>query len=112
MSMSIPASVIEPSPLVRRSSFFCDMEVVDFIFGKDRKIKDFFQKKLATQIAEALEVSLDYLTGKTDFLTDKAITKRITTLLELPELPEQDREHILFALDAMIRDAKARAAYK
>ena len=26
-------------------------------------------------------------------------------------LPDSDREHILFALDALIRDAKARLAY-
>jgi len=52
---------------------------------------------------------LDYLTGKTDFIADEAINQRMVTI---QKLPEQDREYILFALDAMIRDAKARAAYK
>lgn len=46
---------------------------------------------------------MDYLTGKTDFIADEAINNRIVTL---QKLPEQDREHILFALDAMIRDTK------
>lgn len=65
--------------------------------------------EIASAIADVLGVSLDYLTGKTDFMADETITERIITI---QKLPEQDREHILFALDAMIRDAKARAAYK
>lgn len=31
--------------------------------------------------------------------------------LTIQRLPEKDRDHILFTLDAMLRDAKARAAY-
>lgn len=65
--------------------------------------------EIASAIADVLGVSLDFLTGKTDFIADEAINQRIITI---QKLPEQDREYILFALDAMIRDAKARAAYK
>lgn len=64
--------------------------------------------EVATAIADAFNVSLDYLVGKTEFIVDEDITNRILTI---QKLPEQDREHILFALDAMIRDAKARLAY-
>jgi hypothetical protein len=52
---------------------------------------------------------LDYLTGKTDFIADEAINQRIVAK---QKLLEQDREYILFAFNAMIRDAKSRAAYK
>ncbi|WP_239106915.1 helix-turn-helix domain-containing protein [Flavobacterium macrobrachii] len=64
--------------------------------------------EVATAIADVFNVSLDYLVGKTEFIVDEDITNRILTI---QKLPEQDREHILFALDAMIRDAKARLAY-
>jgi transcriptional regulator with XRE-family HTH domain len=64
--------------------------------------------EVATAIADTFNVSLDYLVGKTEFIVDEDITNRILTI---QKLPEQDREHILFALDAMIRDAKARLAY-
>ncbi len=64
--------------------------------------------EVATKLADALNVSLDYLVGKTELLVDESITNKILTI---QKLPEKDREHILFALDAMIRDAKARLAY-
>lgn len=63
---------------------------------------------IALKLAEALEVSLDYLVGKDDLQLDKNV---ITKVLTIQKLPEKDREHILFTLDAMLRDAKARAAY-
>ncbi|EZH71289.1 hypothetical protein ATO12_11035 [Aquimarina atlantica] len=62
----------------------------------------------ATKLADSLNVSLDFLVGKTELLVDESITNKILTI---QKLPEKDREHILFALDAMIRDAKARLAY-
>lgn len=63
---------------------------------------------IALKLAEALKVSLDYLVGKEDLQMDFSIMSKVQTI---QKLPEQDREHILFTLDAMIRDAKARAAY-
>jgi len=62
----------------------------------------------AAKLADVLGVSLDYLVGNTDVELDKTITDRILTL---QKLPEKDREHILFTLDAMLRDAKTRLAY-
>ena len=63
---------------------------------------------IALKLAETLEVSLDYLVGKDDMLMDQGI---ISKVLMIQKLPEKDREHILFTLEAMLRDAKARAAY-
>lgn len=63
---------------------------------------------IALKLAEALEVSLDFLVGKDDIQVDQGIINKI---LSIQKLPNQDREHILFTLDAMLRDAKARAAY-
>jgi len=63
---------------------------------------------VANKLADIFKVSLDYLVGKTDLLVDDTIAKRIMTI---QKLPDTDREHILFTIDAMIRDAKARLAY-
>ena len=53
-------------------------------------------------------VSLDYLVGNSEVLLDKDLIKRIT---EIQQLSEADRQGIFFALDGLLRDAKARKAY-
>ena len=64
----------------------------------------------ATKLAAALEVSLDYLVGIGQMqVFDKGLLRRVE---ELASLPEQDRQGILFALDGLLRDAKARMAYQ
>lgn len=63
---------------------------------------------VALQIADYFDVSLDYLTGKVSHKVDPDIVERLTTI---QSLPDSDREHILFAIDAMLRDAKPRFAY-
>lgn len=63
---------------------------------------------VAMKLADALDVSLDFLAGKSDQQIDQEI---ISKVLMIQKLPDQDRDHILFTLDAMLRDAKARAAY-
>ena len=64
----------------------------------------------ATKLASALEVSLDYLVGNADSeVFDKGLLKRLE---QLTSLPENDKKGILFALDGLLRDAKARMAYQ
>jgi len=64
--------------------------------------------EIATKIADALGVSLDYLVGKTDLELDSATLSRIQ---EVSKLSDKDREHIFVTLDAMIRDFKNKKAY-
>ncbi len=64
---------------------------------------------IATQIADALEVSLDYLVGSTDLLLDKSIIKRIQ---EIQKLEKKEKEHLFLTIDALLRDAKTRKAYE
>ena len=61
-----------------------------------------------TKIADVLEVSIDFLVGKTDQEVDNGVLKRV---LEIQKLSGDDKEHILFTLDALLRDAKTRMAY-
>ena len=64
--------------------------------------------ELAVKLAEALEVSIDYLAGKVNNDLDKDIVRQV---LSLQQLPPKEKEHILFTLNALIRDAKSRFAY-
>ena len=64
--------------------------------------------EMATKIADVLEVSMDFLVGKTDLELDKATINRIQ---EVSKLSDKDKEHIFITLDAMIRDFKNKQAY-
>jgi transcriptional regulator with XRE-family HTH domain len=59
--------------------------------------------EMAVKIAEALEVSLDYLVGKTDTEMDKATLKR---LQDVTRLPEKEKEHVFVFLDAFLAKMK------
>ncbi|MFQ3577072.1 MAG: hypothetical protein SNJ77_11620, partial [Cytophagales bacterium] len=58
---------------------------------------------IARKIADILEVSLDYLTGKEDVQIDKTASTRI---LEVSKFEEQDRNHIYSVIDAFIAKRK------
>lgn len=64
--------------------------------------------EMAAQIANALEVSLDYLVGNTDLLLDKSVMDKI---MEIQKLNEEDKKDAFRFLDVFLRDAKARRAY-
>ena len=59
--------------------------------------------EVAANIADVLEVSVDYLLGKTTTELDKDTLKRIE---DIAKLPEKDRENIFYTLDGLIRSAK------
>lgn len=59
------------------------------------------------KLAKAFGVSVDYLIGESDLSSiDKENIKRLE---DIENLPSQDKEHILFAIDNMIRGAKLKA---
>ena len=64
--------------------------------------------EVASSIADALEVSLDYLMGKTAFELDKKIVERV---IEIQKLPEKDKEHILYALDGLLQNVRTKQAF-
>jgi transcriptional regulator with XRE-family HTH domain len=59
--------------------------------------------EMATQLAEALEVSLDYLVGSTDILLEKSIVNRV---LDIQKLKESEKQHVFALLDAFIKQTK------
>ena len=59
--------------------------------------------EIARKIADILDVSLDYLTGKADVQMDKDTRKRI---LEVSKFEETDKEHVFSVIDAFIAKRK------
>ncbi len=64
--------------------------------------------EVASKLADALSVSLDYLSGKTDTELDSATLGRIR---EISVMPEEDKKQVFLVVDALIRDFKARKTY-
>lgn len=60
-------------------------------------------------MADALGVSLDYLTRLSDQELDQNLMKQIN---ELQSLKTEDRQHILQTLGALIREAKTRLTFR
>lgn len=60
------------------------------------------------KIADALNVSIDYMVGKTDFELDKDTVKRIQ---DVSTLPADEKKQVFMVIDALIRDFKTRKAY-
>ena len=64
--------------------------------------------EVASKLADMLDISLDYLSCKTDTELDSATPGRIR---EISVMPEDDNKLVLLVLDALITDYKARKTY-
>jgi transcriptional regulator with XRE-family HTH domain len=64
--------------------------------------------EVVSKIADALEVSVDFLIGKTDMQLDKDAIER---LVSISKLPHDSKEYVLGLIDMALRDFKARMAY-
>jgi transcriptional regulator with XRE-family HTH domain len=62
--------------------------------------------EVASKIADVLEVSLDLLIGKTTVEVDNSILKRV---LEVQQMEQEDKNHILYTLDALIKSVKLKS---
>ncbi len=61
------------------------------------------------RVAAVLDTTVGYLLGETEdtsVLKDQAMLKRLN---DIASFPEQDREHILYTLDAMIKSVKLKS---
>lgn len=66
---------------------------------------------VARRLAEVFDVTLDHLTSEKDMpqaLKDPSMIERWRSL---DDLPTDDRDKILYVVDGLIRDARARLAY-
>jgi transcriptional regulator with XRE-family HTH domain len=63
---------------------------------------------IASKLADALDVSLDYLTGKTEIELDNSIIQRV---VEIQNLPIEDKAHILYTLDGLLQNVRTKLAF-
>lgn len=63
---------------------------------------------IASQIAKALDVSLDYLVGNSDLILDNSIIDRVQSI---QKLDSENKTHLFALMDAFLRDFKAKQAY-
>ncbi len=64
------------------------------------------------KLADTLDTTVAFLLGETEdmeLLKDPDMLKRLN---DINNLPEKDKEGVLFALDGLLRDAKTRLAYQ
>lgn len=64
--------------------------------------------EVAGKMAEFLDVSLDYLVGRTDVLIDAKILNRV---VEIQRLSPDEQKTVFSLMDAYLRDTKTRKAY-
>lgn len=64
--------------------------------------------EMAAAIAEALEVSLDYLVGNTDLMLEKNIVNKI---VDIQKLDKDDKAHVFALLDAFLQSQKAKKVF-
>lgn len=64
--------------------------------------------EVVSKISDALEVSIDYLIGKTKMELDKQALKRLE---DISLLPEENKKFVLNLIDMALRDFKVKKAH-
>jgi transcriptional regulator with XRE-family HTH domain len=67
--------------------------------------------EVAAKFSKLFNVTLDYLIDDTNteaHLKDTAMLKRLE---EIEKMPEEDKEHVIYLIDAIIRDVRTRNTY-
>ena len=80
-------------------------------YGKYERGESSPSVDVASRIAAALEVSLDYLVAGTTSDLDDLDDGIIARARELAALPDDERRPVLAVLDAYLRDVRIRRAY-
>ncbi|MBL1231547.1 MAG: helix-turn-helix transcriptional regulator [Flavobacteriales bacterium] len=62
--------------------------------------------EVVIKIADVLGVSLDFLAGKTDTELDADTVRRLQSI---DKLPEEDKKHIFYTIDSLIKAAKLKS---
>jgi len=73
------------------------------VLGRYERNEVFPSIDITRKIADILDVSLDFLTGKDEVQIDKNISQRI---LEVTKFEQTDKEHIYSVIDAFIAKRK------
>ncbi len=103
--MDFGSSVVElrKEQGISQTDFASQLGIHKNVLGRYERNEVLPSIEIARKIADILDVSLDYLTGKADVQMDKNTRKRI---LEVSKFEEQDKEHIFSVIDAFIAKRK------
>ncbi|MEB3799664.1 hypothetical protein INQ45_00735 [Flavobacterium columnare] len=63
---------------------------------------------MVEKIADALDVSIDYLIGKTKMVLDKEAIERLE---DISKLPEEKKNYVYNLIDMCLRDYKTAKSY-
>ena len=61
---------------------------------------------VVSKIADVLEVSIDFLIGKTSITVDTEVMKRLE---DIEQLDPKAREHLIYTIDSLIKAAKLKS---
>ena len=78
------------------------------IIGKYERGERTPSVEIARKIANALDVSLDFLVGNTALRLDGKLIKKIE---EIQQLPSEDQDHLFYLLDNVLQNVKAKKAF-
>lgn len=84
------------------------IEVSREIIGRYERNDAIPSIEIAKKLADAFEISLDYLVGKTHLELDHQALKRIE---DISKLPDGSKTFIFQMIDMALRDFKAKQAY-
>ena len=67
--------------------------------------------EVAAKFSKLYNVTLDYLVDETNTVSHLKDTTMLKRLEEIEKMPEADKKHILYLIDAIIRDVRTRSTY-
>ncbi len=82
------------------------------VIGKYERDEMIPSIEVAKNLAQLLETTVGYLLGETDqvnLLKDPDMLKRLN---DIANLPQADKEHIIYTIDNLLASVKTRLAYK
>jgi len=84
------------------------IETSGAIIGKYERGERTPSVEIARKIANAFNVSLDYLVGNIDFKLDTSILQKIQ---DIQTLPKDDREHLSYLIDNVLQNVRTKTAF-
>lgn len=109
MSFGSSLTIIRKDRKVSQSDLAIKAGVHSNLIGRYEREEAVPSIEVAAKIADALNVSLDYLVDKSVQQIDQSILDKV---LSIQQLPDEDKEHIMYSIDGLIQHAKTRLAYK
>lgn len=67
--------------------------------------------EVAAKFSKLFNATLDYLVDEANIVTHLKDTAMLKRFEEIEKMPEADKEHVLYLIDAIIRDVRTRNTY-